>query len=100
MDRRSFLGWLGGSAGALAVYRAEPDLTAATQTLAGDTRDAKPSSTFTIRNESEKPYVVAYTRVTRAPDFWKSDPHDVHKSWAPLLPGEELTITAVEMKIP
>lgn len=94
-SRRSFLGWLGVT-GALALYRPVPEGAYAAKAAPTPT-PPRTVSPFIIRNESEKPYVVHYTRLDLNSPIDPPKP-DAHRSYAILLPGEELTISAVEMQ--
>lgn len=116
MNRRSFLGWLGLSS--LAVYSVQDESPSTEMTVETDTGQplSMGHSSWVIKNEGDKPMVVHYrregptewvyqdgTRVERidrgalVPKFGKFA--DGRSTEALLLPGEELTITAVEMKL-
>lgn len=107
--RRGFLGWLGATAGSLAIYSVQADghpaipLDAAKRLPDRENLDSyKPQSSFVIRNEGQKPMIIAYTRTDgttdqRVPRHGKF--YGGRRTEAILLPGEELSIVAVEMKL-
>lgn len=109
MNRRSFLGWFGASAGTLAIYKELPanavDAKSWADRQGRETIDkVTPSNQFVIKNEGQEPYVVHYARYDRRDGpVWAGGTivgrQQSHVS-AILLPGEELTITAVPMQIP
>lgn len=126
--RRGFLGWLGATAGSLAIYKSEVDTLATPASPDGNLESANfpavdrvhPSSTFIIKNQGDKPMVIAYLRTpastpTNEMNIYESKAlreiretgrdskygkfADGRRSEALLLPGEELSIIAVETKL-
>lgn len=113
MNRRSFLGWLGASP--LALYVVNPidprDGLPSTELTVEDDK-GKPltmgSSKWVVKNEGDKPMVIHYLRGA-TPSSMPDRPDPLERRYgrfasgreteALLLPGEELTITAVEMKL-
>lgn len=103
--RRTFLGWLGAATG-LAVYSTHqiPISHAHEPTqVVPPSRSTPPSPTFVVKNESDRVMIVHYartstTRMDRAPVRTALANGDRHPTRAEafLLPGEELTITAVQ----
>ena len=107
MNRRNFLGWLGGTAGALAIYKSTPDVTAArvdpaTPDPYRSMADTCPSQQFVIRNEGQMAMQIHSVRIDRIGDTPRRDrysrPENYHAGATILLPGEELTITASELR--
>jgi len=101
MNRRSFLGWLGGSAASVAVYQqfdTRPELAKYTdQQLTEGARGSHVAPVYVIKNESQLPMVVYYK--SSQPQHDDRPAHGaVHVSTL-LLPDEELTITAVPAKL-
>lgn len=107
--RRGFLGWLG-AAGALAIYKGEPveGAPSLVPTHVPFLRDSsfeefRPAQSFIIKNLGETPMVIAYMRTPATTPTNEMQHHgkfaDGRRSEALLLPGEELSIIAVEMKL-
>lgn len=102
--RRGFLGWLGAAAGGLAIYRDDPVSPTLPQihpeVAAAVKQMAPPANRYVIKNEGTVPMVVHYERPVRELHLR----HDLRAGnysgvSAPLLPGEELVITAAPMKV-
>lgn len=100
MNRRNFLGWLGATSSAVAIYKHVEIPPSAQHLPAADLTklaDASPAACYVVKNEGEQPMVVHYNR--RDPEFESRSKYGaVHVSTL-LLPGEELTITAVPAKL-
>lgn len=100
MNRRNFLGWIGATSGAVAVYKdvvvpsSLEHLPDANLSKLAD----KTAGTYVVINESTIPMVVHYKRLGGALHVERPSHHAVHVSTV-LLPGEELTITAVPAKV-
>jgi hypothetical protein len=106
MNRRNFLGWLGATSGTVAIYKqtAIPEQVLKPALAPADLDrlvEQSPASCYVIRNEGERPMVVNYKRDGSALDLarTKRASHHVQHISTLLLPGEELTITAVPAKV-
>lgn len=111
MNRRSFLGWLGGGAAAatVAIYSDSPiaETPPERSPLPIHTKDddkATPAQSFILKNEGETPMVISYkrSRELRCADGmiipYKTLDSRRYGTEAILLPGEELRVTAVAMR--
>lgn len=112
MNRRSFLGWLGGGAAAatVAIYADDVPLPhpAANPIQTKDDAKATPAQSFILKNEGQTPMVISYVRdsprMAVTEDRLRNSERygkfsDGRRSEAILLPGEELRVTAIVMKV-
>ena len=99
MNRRNFLGWLGATSGTVAIYKQveiPPLLEETPERLIDYHAKESPASCYVIRNQGDVPMVVNYKREGEFDN--RASRHALHISTL-LLPGEELTITAVPAKV-
>lgn len=103
-SRRTFLGRLGLGAATVALYSVDgPPIAAKDKASIPYFGPAK--AQYVIKNDSEKPMVVHYAATQpdgyeqpHARERYRRTPAPSRSTSAILLPGEELTITAVEMQ--
>lgn len=101
MNRRGFLGWLGGTAGTVAIYKQveiPSTLEQVNPTRLDELVQESPGECYVIKNQGQGAVVVNYQRRGGSIELPPSRFGVLHVSTL-LLPGEELTITAVPAKV-